>query len=579
MSIFLLAPCLALAIASTPLPAEDAAVDPESPAAVLDRSFRRLAVLGYSGGLSVVDDGVLLLEAGFGFADRSGGVPTSASTVFDCGSITKQFTAAAILRLEADGALSVSDSIEQFFEDVPADKRGITLHQLLTHTAGLPGAIGADEEAIDADAYSLRALATPLQSQPGERYDYSNVGFSLLGIVVERVSGQPYEQFLRERLFLPAGMKETGYVLPAFAKERVAKCYRGAEEWGRTTEQNWGADGPGWNLKGNGGIHLTLADAQRWVAALAGDTVLPEEQREKLFTPHVDEGGGDSFYGYGWVILDGSRGRMIQHNGGNLVFSANLCFMPNLERSVFVVSTQREFNADDLCELVLSILNGGDPPEIPDVEVLAPAALAALAGRYELEGADAIDVEARFGCLHLAPEGARATAALYAEDAAAAARDGRLAERTLELFEAALDGEYGLLSVALGRPMSAVETGQRFQALLGEGVASNGAFERVDLLGARPFRGQLAVWLRLRFANATVYTAYLWEADRIAGQVLSERAPDADYAPLGGGAFAPFSLRANAARGRRVEFGHGEDGVATLTVMQGAERVMFRRAE
>src|SRR5262249_25703156 len=147
-------------------------------------------------------------------------------TVFSIGSITKQFTAAAILQLEMQGKLNVQDSISKYLPNVPKDKEAITLHHLLTHSAGLESDFGAtDYEPVTREPYIRRALAAKLRSVPGQRYHYANSGYSLLAAIVEIVSGQDYEAYLQENLFKPAGMTKTGYRLPQCKPEEFAQGY------------------------------------------------------------------------------------------------------------------------------------------------------------------------------------------------------------------------------------------------------------------------------------------------------------------------------------------------------------------
>jgi CubicO group peptidase (beta-lactamase class C family) len=275
---------------------------------------------GASGTLVAARDGRMLHCGGFGMADRKEGIPATCDTVYDVMSITKQFTGAAILKLEMMGRLKVSDPISRFLGPAPQDKRDITLHQLLTHTAGFVDAVGDDYEALSRQELVDRALDSKLQSAPGAEYHYSNVGYSLLAAIVEEASGIGYEQFLARHLFAPAGMRQTGYVLPEWDADDVAVEYDSqGRPQGKPLDHPWADDGPYWNLRGNGGMLSTAQDMFRWHVALMGDEVLDRRAKDKLFEPYVlEEGGGDSYYGYGWVILPSTPfGPVAWHNGGN----------------------------------------------------------------------------------------------------------------------------------------------------------------------------------------------------------------------------------------------------------------------
>ncbi len=272
----------------------------------LDRTLPARA----TGSVAAVRDGKLVHCRGFTRA-------TGCDTVYDVGSITKQFTAAAILKLEMMGRLRVSDPISRYVGPVPPDKAPITLRALLTHTSGLPDALGDDYDVLSREQMLAGALAAPLVDRPGARFHYSNVGYSMLAAIVERVSGEPYERFLRRHLFRPAGMRQTGYVLPRWPRRRVAVEYdRRGRAQGRPFDHPWAPDGPYWNLRGNGGLLSTARDMACWHRALEGDRVLSARAKRQLFAPRVPipVAGYDGFSAaYGWAVGHG----IATHSGGN----------------------------------------------------------------------------------------------------------------------------------------------------------------------------------------------------------------------------------------------------------------------
>ena len=289
------------------------------PPGAVARFVARTVPEGASGTL-IAGGGGEVFCIGFGLADREAGVAARCDTVYDTMSITKQFTAAAILELQMMGRLQVGDPIAEHIPGVPEDKRGITLHHLLTHTAGLVDALGDDYDRLTRRKMVAGALRSELRSPPGARYHYSNLGYSLLAAIVEKVSGSGYEEFLAEALFAPARMSHTGYVLPDWKPRRVAVEYDASgKSQGRPFDHPWAEDGPYWNLRGNGGMLTTARDMYRWHRALEGDEILDQAAKEMLFHPHVaEQPGGDSFYGYGWVLVDSDPyGRVAWHNGGN----------------------------------------------------------------------------------------------------------------------------------------------------------------------------------------------------------------------------------------------------------------------
>jgi CubicO group peptidase (beta-lactamase class C family) len=341
---------------STDPPVDDPA-DPRI-ARFLDDTLPR----GASGSLVAARDGEMVHCEGFGLADREARVAAGCDTVYDVMSMTKQFTAAAILKLEMMGELGVTDPIGRHVGPVPADKRGITLHHLLTHTSGLVDVLGGDYERQTRGSMLAAALESELQARPGAEYAYSNAGYSVLAAIVERASGMRYEEFLAEHLFAPAGMTDTGYVLPDWDRDRVAVEYSpGGKPQGRPLDRPWAPDGPHWNLRGNGGLLSTPRDVFRWHLALAGDEVLDERAKRKLFEPHVlEEPRGDTHYGYGWVILRVDGRRVAWHNGGNDSSYGELTRLPGGGAMVFWIVNRYESKAGgwDFYELGPELTDG-----------------------------------------------------------------------------------------------------------------------------------------------------------------------------------------------------------------------------
>ncbi len=328
----------------------------------LDDFMKSQESKGFYGALAVAREDRILLAKGYGFADREKQLPVTEETAFSTGSITKQFTAAAILKLEELGKLGVSDPISKYFQPVPPDKRAVTLHHLLTHTGGFPGAIGDDYAPVGREEFVQQALATPLEAAPGERYRYSNVGYSLLGAIIERVSGVGYEQFLRQHLFQPAGMEQTGYRMPHF--HRLAHGYLEGRDWGTMLDQVWAEDGPYWHLRANGGIVSTPLDMLLWYRALRDGKVLTADSRSKLFTPHVAEGPeAQSFYGYGWSVEDTRWGKLVTHNGGNGIFRAEFQWFIEPDVFVYITSSRSDRAAFPLVGAIDRIVMGEAAPE------------------------------------------------------------------------------------------------------------------------------------------------------------------------------------------------------------------------
>ena len=194
-------------------------------------------------------------------------------------------------------------------------------------------------------------MKTPLEFKPGTAYNYSNVGYSLLGIIVERVSGMAYERYLHDSLLLPAGLERTGYRIPGWSKEHLAIGYRkDSTRWGTMLDQPTVNGGPGWHLRANGGILSTTHDMAAWVDALRTNKVLAKASTDAMFTSHIEEGeGAGSFYGYGWALFKTRRGtRLITHNGGNGVQFADVLWFADEGVTVVLMSNANKRGMQDI---------------------------------------------------------------------------------------------------------------------------------------------------------------------------------------------------------------------------------------
>src|SRR5690554_98485 len=175
-----------------------------------------LEKVGFNGSVLVGLNNRKVISKGYGFNNREMRIKNSSNTIFDIGSITKQFTASAILKLEMQGKLSTDDNLSKFFENIPKDKATITIHDLLRHQSGLISNIGRDYEKISKGEFFNKIFSSPLQFEVGTIFSYSNIGYSILAMIIEKVSRQSYETYLYENLWKPSQMEVTGYTRPEF---------------------------------------------------------------------------------------------------------------------------------------------------------------------------------------------------------------------------------------------------------------------------------------------------------------------------------------------------------------------------
>lgn len=283
----------------------------------------------------VVKDGKILLRKAYGLADAAKGIPMTPETSLRLGSITKQFTAAAILLLLDEGKLSLSDPITRFFPDYPTQGKTITVEHLLTHTSGIASFTRKPDYVKNmANDMTVAGMIDsfkndPPDFEPGSRYRYNNSGYFLLGAIIEKVSGRSYARFLEERIFVPLGMNATSYEgherspgPRAAGHTMVEKAYGPARPLSMT--QPYAA----------GSLVSNVDDLATWEAAIAGGKLLKPETWRKAFTPYPLASGEATTYGYGWHVGSFENAKMLSHGGGINGFRTHALRLP--EHKLFV---------------------------------------------------------------------------------------------------------------------------------------------------------------------------------------------------------------------------------------------------
>ncbi|MHC4550736.1 MAG: serine hydrolase domain-containing protein [Planctomycetota bacterium] len=398
----------------------------------LDDYLSRCEAFGFSGSALVARGGKVLLERGYGLADRDSGRSNAAHTLFEIASATKPFTAAAILKLEAEGRLSTGDPITKHLPGVPKALRDITIYHLLTHTSGMPrtaaGGGGHDLEAAVA-AY----LRTRRVRKPGERFEYWNGGYALLAGIVETVTGGTYMAYCRKHLFEPAGMTRTGFTGDAHLDEAtMAVGYDGERALRKAAGHPYGSYG--WQYRGMGGIVTSVADLYKWDRALYTDKVLGKAAREKAFRPHLPP------YACGWYVVETDQGtRKIAHGGDVRGFHTQLARFPDEDAVVIVLGNVEQVPMWSISGNLERLLFGKTPtfPMPPETVELKAEDLHALAGTYELSDGSRFVVRQDGSGILIGAEGQAADDLLHARVRLARRADrfetqGQLAVRIVE---------------------------------------------------------------------------------------------------------------------------------------------------
>lgn len=540
----------------------------------VDDYLQKLVPYGFSGAVLIAKDGQVVLKRAYGMANREAKVAYDVDMVSCIGSVTKQFTGAAIMKLEMLGKLNTADPISKYLPGVPADKSAITIHHLLTHTSGISGDLGgSDEEPITRDALVAKVLAAPLASKIGATFEYSNENFSLAAAIVELVSKQNYEAFLRDQLWLPAGMKDTGYQAPNWPLARLPIGYReNGQAWGRTYKNGWLPDGPGWYLRGNGGVQSTLDDLYRWHQALEKPGVLSAEVLKKYLTGYAPTPIGEK-YAYGWGVQQSRRNTtVIAHNGGNGFLFTD--FRRYIDERVVIIAMTNEPNipAPQLAPREIETLFFGAGPSV----TMPPAAAAVsatdrekLAGAYTLENGATItltSVAAGLTATSTDPQLLGGIPGLVAPGG----RSAELEKKTMAIVEASSKGDFKVIFDAFNddRPFEVVQGNQRrFWAGWREQF---GDFVRAELLGTAPVQGDPAVVVNLVFTRGSQIVKYAWGPRRLAGFLFGDGGAAVTLVPESATVWVYYSYKSPTS----VKLTFNGDGV---TITAGTKSLTGRR--
>ncbi len=514
--------------------------------------FRRADAFGFSGGVRILEGGQVRLSRTYGFADHVRRLPMSEDTVFNIGSVAKQFTAAAILRLEELGKLKVSDPIGSVLPDVPKDKQAITIHQLLSHQGGFRHSVPDLARTPDRDAAVREHLASELIHPPG-RFSYSNVGYALLAAIVDRLSDDGYEAFLRQELWLPLGMTKTGMVLPDW---RTAQRADGLEFMGSVSarvEEEWSETGTTWLSRGAGGMDSTMMDLARWAEALRTGAVLSDGSRRKLFWPHVRmQGQRVSYYAYGWGISFAADGScVVSHNGGGGTHYDVLTIFPQHAVVAATFNTQQRTPwsvRDNFVESLTPVLTGttllaGSPLSLP--EATASPAPAGLAGIYALPSGERFRLLSEGGRLRV-PMDEVAALRLFAPWPAAPpeakAPLGDRAALALELMSAISASNYQPLIARLPADVSPQSEVQFWTDYWPRLVSKMGPYRGAELIDTVMVEGAPRTLVRLAFDRASTIVAIVHRPDARVFVDVIPRAfyPDVYLAPMGPGALQAY---------------------------------------
>jgi CubicO group peptidase (beta-lactamase class C family) len=303
--------------------------------------------------LAVIKDGQIVLAKGYGFANVELQVPVKPETIFQSGSMGKQFTATAVMLLMEDGKLTIDDKLNKYFPDAPETWRNITIRHLLTHTSGMtdyPRDFDFRRDYTEDELYQ-RAKVIPLAFQPGEKWSYSNLGYVMLGVLIQRVSGKFYGDFLHERVFKPLNMSTARVISEADIIPNRAAGYR--LDKGQLKNQNWVS--PSLNTTADGALYMNVYDMAKWDAALYTDKLLKRSSLEQMWTPVKLNNGQTHPYGFGWGLGDVKGRRYVQHGGAWQGFKAQIIRFIDDKFTVVLFANQARTNQSKLAQGVVAL--------------------------------------------------------------------------------------------------------------------------------------------------------------------------------------------------------------------------------
>ena len=352
--------------------AAPAAAPPVDQTAAVDAFVQKTMDAGQVPGVSVavIKDGKVVVAKGYGLSDVEKGTKATEKTVYQLASVTKQFTAMATLMLVEQGKLSLDAKVTTILPGLPEAWAPVTIRHLLTHTSGIKSYTDvfwaqkvADSRVFTADEILALVKDAPMQFAPGEKFAYCNTGYFLLGMVIEKVAGKPYGQFVAERIFKPLGMTASAYDDYADVRPIRAKGYRTVNGQTKPAERTHPSQ-----PFAAGALVSTVLDLAKWDAALTARKLLKPASYEAMWTPMTLNDGKPSTYGFGWIV-DTYRGRPRQSHGGGISgFSTFIARFPDDKVTVVALVNQAGAGSlvNGIAEIYLPALTAAAPKPIAD---------------------------------------------------------------------------------------------------------------------------------------------------------------------------------------------------------------------
>ena len=293
--------------------------------------------------IAIMKDGEVIKAQGYGFSNLEHQVPAKPETIYQSGSVGKQFTATAVMMLVEEGKINLDDSITKYFPEGPKSWKAVKVRHLLSHTGGISNKLYDQmnmREDITEKEILKKIAALPLDFTPGDKWNYSNPGYVLLGIMIHKVTGKFYGDFLQERIFKPLGMSTTRIINESDVIPNRAAGY--ILEKGEIKNQNWVA--PMVNTTADGSLYFTVLDLAKWDAALYTEKLLKRESLDLMWTPTKLNSGKVEQYGFGWGFDQIQNHRLISHGGSWQGFTTYIARYVDDKLTVVVLTNFSESN-------------------------------------------------------------------------------------------------------------------------------------------------------------------------------------------------------------------------------------------
>ncbi len=322
-----------------------------------DRFIRKMMKERHIPGIAIaiLKNGKVIKQGYYGNANLEYSIPVSNKTVFEIASMSKQFTCAAILLLQQEKKLSISDKLSSYIDSLPDSWRDMTLYQLMTHTSGLRDDWEEDNEYFLRNNTNEKMLAAqkayPLRFPPGEGFTYGNGPFEL-GLVIEKVSGEPYAEFMKEKIFDPLGMNSTSI----YDNRKIIFHRAAGYVWNDSVQTNGNDISPAAEARGDVGVLTSVPDMIKWDLALRTDKLLNEESRRAMFSPAKLNDGTFVAYGFGWFIYPMSGTIHYEHSGGfRTGFNSDVLRLPEKDIDIIVLANQWKAGAGSMAFTLASL--------------------------------------------------------------------------------------------------------------------------------------------------------------------------------------------------------------------------------